>query len=44
MTVIWLIVWLCYGTPGLHTWNNWLIALLVCAGIDLFGGERRLSR
>lgn len=46
MTVIWLIVWLCSGTPALHAWNSWLVALLVCAGIDLidlFGGSRAAS-
>lgn len=40
MTFIWLLVWLCSDTPGLHAWNNWLIALLICVGLDFFGGSR----
>lgn len=36
MTLIWLIVWLCKGTPALHAWNAWLVGLMVCAGIDVF--------
>ncbi|HVV29361.1 MAG TPA: hypothetical protein VHC41_00630 [Mycobacteriales bacterium] len=48
MTVIWLIVWLCYGTPDVASWgpwNNWGVALFVCLAIDLIGslgaGNRR---
>lgn len=44
MTFIWLIVWLCSSAPQLHEWNAWLVSLLVCAGIDLFGGGSRVTR
>lgn len=35
MTILWLIVWLVKDTPSLHQWNNWLIALIICAVLDL---------
>lgn len=37
MTLIWLIVWLCSSTPplALEMWNAWLIALCVCAFVDV---------
>lgn len=37
MTVIWLLVWLVHHTPQLHKWNNWAIALIICAAIDVTG-------
>jgi hypothetical protein len=39
MTVIWLIVWLVHHTPSLSpwTWDNWEIALTVCASLDIAG-------
>lgn len=43
MTLIWLIVWLCYSTPSVHAWNAWLIALLACAFCDLLGGSSVVS-
>lgn len=39
MTVLWLIVWLLNRTPQLYAWNNWLIALVVCAALDFMGGS-----
>lgn len=42
MTFFWLIAWLIYGTPDLYQWNNWLVALIVCAVIDISGGSSRL--
>lgn len=42
MTVIWLIVWLIEGTPELHQWNNWLVALLICLAVDVFGGSSQV--
>lgn len=43
MIVLWLIVWLCSSVPSLHPWNAWLVALLVCAGIDLFGTRKVIN-
>lgn len=42
MTILWLIVWLFNNTPKVDfsEWNNWAIALVVCACIDIFGGTR----
>lgn len=42
MTLLWLLVWLCYNTPALHQWNNWLIALIVCVICDLTAGGSRV--
>lgn len=44
LTIIWLIVWLCAGTPAVAAWNSWLIALIVCAALDLFGGVAPRAR
>lgn len=44
MTVIWLIVWLIKGTPGVAAWgpwNSWGVALFVCLAVDLIGGLGR---
>lgn len=41
MTFIWLIVWLIQGTPALHQWNAWLVSLLICLALDIFGGSNR---
>ena len=40
MTLIWLIVWLFAGRPGVHPWNGWLIFLLLALLSDL-GSSRR---
>lgn len=45
MTFLWLIVWLLKDTPSVDfsgEWNNWAIALVVCAVIDLVGTRRIL--
>lgn len=38
MTFLWFIFWLLSGTPQLHQWNAWLIALIVCIVLDVTGG------
>lgn len=35
ITLIWVIVWLCAGTPWMLAWNAWSIALIVCAVLDI---------
>lgn len=35
MTLIWLLVWLFSDTPPVEPWNAWLVALIVCAFVDL---------
>lgn len=37
MTFWWFIAWLLSSTPALHQWNAWLVALIVCAVIDVLG-------
>lgn len=37
MTVLWFIYWLIQGTPKVHRWNDWLVALAVCCVIDVLG-------
>jgi len=37
VTFFWLLVWLFSGAPALHQWNAWLVALIVCAIIDVIG-------
>lgn len=44
MTFLWLLVWLLSSTPHLGKWNNWEIALVVCAGIDILGVMKRRAR
>lgn len=45
MTVIWLIVWLFQSTPPVGDWNSWMIALVICAGLDvLWTLDRRRKR
>ncbi|GAA1032620.1 hypothetical protein GCM10009557_31690 [Virgisporangium ochraceum] len=53
MTFIWLVVWLLFRTPDVELfgpWNDWGVALAVCAAIDLLGAlkvrprSRRRSR
>lgn len=34
MTFIWLIVWLCNGTPVFAFGSSWTIGLFVCAALD----------
>jgi hypothetical protein len=49
-SLIWLLTWLVNGTPDLEwfgTWNDWTVALVVCAGFDVFNvsaAELRTSR
>lgn len=40
MTLLWLIMWLGYNAPPLH--GNWLVALVVCLLIDVYGGSSRI--
>lgn len=46
MTVIWLIVWLAKSNPSfdftVHDPSPWLISLVVCLIIDIFGGSKVL--
>jgi hypothetical protein len=47
MTVIWLVVWLLYGTPDVAAfgpWNSWGIALCVCFAIDVLATLRTNAR
>jgi hypothetical protein len=34
MTLIWLGVWLLSHTPELVTWNDWMVALVICIIAD----------
>lgn len=40
LLLIWLAAWLASGTPSVHEWNNWLVALIICGVIDLVGGRK----
>lgn len=44
MTVLWLIIWLIQGTPKVGDWNSWMIALAVCAGIDVLAVVKTKGR
>lgn len=44
MTIFWLFVWLCSGTPQIGSWNGWMIALVVCAGLDILGVIEKRNR
>lgn len=44
MTIIWLIVWFIKDTPELHQWNTWLITLIICLALDIFGGGSSAAR
>lgn len=42
MTFLWLIAWLCQGTPRFALWDSsWAIGLAVCAAIDLIAAISR---
>jgi len=34
MTLVWLFLWGVSGTPSLHRWDAWLVALIVVLLID----------
>lgn len=40
MIFLWIIVWLIWGTPGLHMWNAWATSLIICAALYLTGRVR----
>ena len=42
MLILWLIVWLICGAPAVEAWNAWLVALVVCGVVDLFGTRHEL--
>ena len=42
LILLWLIVWLIAGVPQVEAWNAWLVSLLVCGFVDLFGARHKL--